>query len=293
MIGVDPELALAALPHPDAEPLRARQGSGGAPRASVIRIDPDTGRGLSIERLRVPSPPEPSVPVLILDGKAVAAKVLADVKTDVAALAESTGAPAHARGDPGRRGSRLPGVRAQQEAERRGGRHRLARLPLPAGVHAGGAARHHRGDQRGSVDSRHPAPAPAAQGLGRGRGRRRHRPRQGRRRAPPDEPRQPPRAASRRRCRARRRAVSRSSTTTGSPIEGAEAVVVGRSRLVGKPLAQLLLGRHATVTMCHTRTRDLAGHCRRADILCVAAGPAALRHRRHGEGRRRRHRRRA
>jgi methylenetetrahydrofolate dehydrogenase (NADP+)/methenyltetrahydrofolate cyclohydrolase len=48
--------------------------------------------------------------------------------------------------------------------------------------------------------------------------------------------------------------------------------VVGRSRLVGKPLAQLLLARNATVTMCHTRTRDLAAHCRRADILCVAAG---------------------
>jgi methylenetetrahydrofolate dehydrogenase (NADP+)/methenyltetrahydrofolate cyclohydrolase len=58
----------------------------------------------------------------------------------------------------------------------------------------------------------------------------------------------------------------------GIPLEGAEAVVVGRSRLVGKPLAQLLLARNATVTMCHTRTRDLAGHCRRADILCVAAG---------------------
>jgi methylenetetrahydrofolate dehydrogenase (NADP+) / methenyltetrahydrofolate cyclohydrolase len=58
----------------------------------------------------------------------------------------------------------------------------------------------------------------------------------------------------------------------GIPIEGAEAVVVGRSRLVGKPLAQLLLARNATVTMCHTRTRDLGAHCRRADILCVAAG---------------------
>jgi methylenetetrahydrofolate dehydrogenase (NADP+)/methenyltetrahydrofolate cyclohydrolase len=53
-------------------------------------------------------------------------------------------------------------------------------------------------------------------------------------------------------------------------------VVIGRSRLVGKPLAQLLLGRHATVTMCHTRTRDLAAHCRRADILCVAAGRAGV-----------------
>jgi len=58
----------------------------------------------------------------------------------------------------------------------------------------------------------------------------------------------------------------------GIAIEGTEAVVVGRSRLVGKPLAQLLLARNATVTMCHTRTRDLGAHCRRADILCVAAG---------------------
>src|SRR2546427_378760 len=58
----------------------------------------------------------------------------------------------------------------------------------------------------------------------------------------------------------------------GAKLEGAEAVVVGRSRLVGKPLAQLLLARHATVTMCHTRTRDLGEHTRRADVLCVAAG---------------------
>ena len=58
----------------------------------------------------------------------------------------------------------------------------------------------------------------------------------------------------------------------GCELKGAEAVVIGRSRLVGKPLAQLLLGRHATVTMCHTRTRDLAAHTRRADVLCVAAG---------------------
>ena len=58
----------------------------------------------------------------------------------------------------------------------------------------------------------------------------------------------------------------------GVELQGAEAVVVGRSRIVGKPLAQLLLARHATVTMCHTRTRDLASHTRRADVLCVAAG---------------------
>jgi len=58
----------------------------------------------------------------------------------------------------------------------------------------------------------------------------------------------------------------------GAKLEGAETVIVGRSRLVGKPLAQLMLARNATVTMCHTRTRNLAEHTRRADVLCVAAG---------------------
>jgi methylenetetrahydrofolate dehydrogenase (NADP+)/methenyltetrahydrofolate cyclohydrolase len=62
----------------------------------------------------------------------------------------------------------------------------------------------------------------------------------------------------------------------GVDLVGAEAVVLGRSRLVGRPLAQLLLGRHATVTMCHTRTRNLAAHTRRADVLCVAAGKAGV-----------------
>ena len=55
-------------------------------------------------------------------------------------------------------------------------------------------------------------------------------------------------------------------------LSGAEAVVVGRSVLVGKPMAQLLLERNATVTTCHSRTRDLAEVCRRADVLVVAAG---------------------
>jgi methylenetetrahydrofolate dehydrogenase (NADP+) / methenyltetrahydrofolate cyclohydrolase len=56
------------------------------------------------------------------------------------------------------------------------------------------------------------------------------------------------------------------------PLSGAEAVVVGRSVLVGKPMAQLLLAQNATVTVCHSRTRDLAAVCRRADVLVVAAG---------------------
>jgi methylenetetrahydrofolate dehydrogenase (NADP+)/methenyltetrahydrofolate cyclohydrolase len=55
-------------------------------------------------------------------------------------------------------------------------------------------------------------------------------------------------------------------------LEGAEAVVVGRSDLVGKPVAALLLQRNATVTVCHSRTRDLAGVCSRADVLVAAIG---------------------
>jgi len=59
-------------------------------------------------------------------------------------------------------------------------------------------------------------------------------------------------------------------------LEGAEAVVVGRSDLVGKPLGALLLGANATVTTCHSRTRDLAAVCRRADVLVAAVGRAGL-----------------
>jgi methylenetetrahydrofolate dehydrogenase (NADP+)/methenyltetrahydrofolate cyclohydrolase len=63
---------------------------------------------------------------------------------------------------------------------------------------------------------------------------------------------------------------------SGTPIEGAEVVVVGRSNIVGKPIANMLLqkapGANATVTICHTRTKDMAFHTKRADILIVAAG---------------------
>ncbi len=62
----------------------------------------------------------------------------------------------------------------------------------------------------------------------------------------------------------------------GVRIEGATAVVVGRSNIVGKPTALLLLRRNATVTVCHTRTKDLAGHTRNADILVAAAGQTNL-----------------
>ena len=55
-------------------------------------------------------------------------------------------------------------------------------------------------------------------------------------------------------------------------LKGAEAVVVGRSDLVGKPVAALLLAEHATVTICHSRTRHLDDVCRRADVLVAAVG---------------------
>jgi methylenetetrahydrofolate dehydrogenase (NADP+) / methenyltetrahydrofolate cyclohydrolase len=62
----------------------------------------------------------------------------------------------------------------------------------------------------------------------------------------------------------------------GVELEGAEAVVVGRSNLVGRPVASLLLGANATVTTCHSRTRDLPGTCARADVLVAAVGSPRL-----------------
>ena len=60
------------------------------------------------------------------------------------------------------------------------------------------------------------------------------------------------------------------------PIAGQNAVVIGRSDIVGKPMAMLLLHENATVTVCHSRTRDLPGVCRTADILVAAIGRAAI-----------------
>jgi len=62
----------------------------------------------------------------------------------------------------------------------------------------------------------------------------------------------------------------------GIGIEGKNAVIVGRSAIVGKPLSMMLLQRHATITVCHTRTKDLAAETRRADILVAAAGKAEM-----------------
>ena len=121
--------------------------------------------------------------------------------------------------------------------------------------------------------------SPLPHGRGRGRragGVRRHRSGQGRRRLPPGQ-RRAPRAESRpaRALHAvgRHRAARRDPA---SPIAGARAVVIGRSDIVGKPMALLLLHRHATVTICHSRTRDLAAVAAEADILVAAIGRPAF-----------------
>jgi len=64
--------------------------------------------------------------------------------------------------------------------------------------------------------------------------------------------------------------------STGESLSGKEAVVIGRSNIVGKPMAMLLLQQNCTVTICHSRTKDLAEHTRRADILVAAVGKAGF-----------------
>lgn len=68
------------------------------------------------------------------------------------------------------------------------------------------------------------------------------------------------------------RLIERTAAALGRPIAGAEALVIGRSNLMGKPMAQLLLAANATVTVAHSRTRDLAGVVGRADIVVAAVG---------------------
>ncbi len=62
----------------------------------------------------------------------------------------------------------------------------------------------------------------------------------------------------------------------GIALEGARALIIGRSAIVGRPMVSLLLGANATVTVAHSRTRDLAAECRRADIVVAAAGRPEL-----------------
>ena len=70
--------------------------------------------------------------------------------------------------------------------------------------------------------------------------------------------------------------VTKLLTEAGVPLEGARALIAGRSTIVGRPLASLLLAANATVTLAHSRTRDLATECRRADIVVAAVGKPEL-----------------
>ena len=72
------------------------------------------------------------------------------------------------------------------------------------------------------------------------------------------------------------RGVMKLLTQTGVPLAGARALVLGRSNIVGRPMAALLLAANATVTMAHSRTRNLAAECRRAEVLVAAAGKPEL-----------------
>ena len=85
--------------------------------------------------------------------------------------------------------------------------------------------------------------------------------------------------------------VIRMIESTGETLAGKRAVVVGRSNIVGKPVAMLLMHRHATVTICHSRTKDLPAVCREADILVAAIGKAQFITGRYGERRGHRDRR--
>ncbi len=70
--------------------------------------------------------------------------------------------------------------------------------------------------------------------------------------------------------------VMRLLQEAGAQLDGAEAVILGRSNLFGKPMGRLLVEAHATMTICHSHTRDLASACRRADVLIAAVGRARL-----------------
>jgi methylenetetrahydrofolate dehydrogenase (NADP+) / methenyltetrahydrofolate cyclohydrolase len=215
------------------------------------------------------------MPAQILDGKAIAAKVRAEVATGVAQFRESSGrAPGLAvilvGDDPASQVYVRNKEKAAVEVGMRGQAHRLSatasegevraridqlnrddavdgflvQLPLPAGLPEtallDGVA------PSKDVDCLHPINA-GLLALGRAK------------------------IAS-----ATPRGVMRLIAETGLDLVGKRAVVIGRSNIVGKPLAQLLLGAHATVTIAHSRTRDLAAVCREADILVAAVGRQGL-----------------
>ena len=166
-----------------------------------------------------------------------------------------------------------PGLHAQQGEGLERGRHARAPSPAPRDDDRGRAPRAHR-----RASTRTPrSTASSCSSRSRRRSTSTQRPRrrrsdEGRRRLSPRQ-RRPPRLGSRRRSsRARRSGACSFFARAARSSTGARAVVVGRSNIVGKPVAQLLLAEHATVTIAHSRTRDLRGVCREADVLVAAVG---------------------
>ena len=223
-----------------------------------------------------------------IDGKALAEKVRAQVADDVRAYGEPVCLATILVGDdPASHVYVGSKHKASHEAGIESRDHRF-----PVGHGRERDPRSHRRAERGRRGRRHPRPAPAARAHGRADGAARRRSREGRRRLP--RPRTPgllylgepflvPATPS---------GVMVMLAEHGVELKGKEAVVIGRSEIVGKPMAMLLLAEHATVTICHSRTVDLAAHTRRADILVAAVGRRRARDAGHGEARRRRHRRR-
>jgi methylenetetrahydrofolate dehydrogenase (NADP+) / methenyltetrahydrofolate cyclohydrolase len=211
----------------------------------------------------------------IIDGKAFAASLRARIAAEVARLRAAITPDPRPRGRAGRRRSRQRGLRPQQGAADRRLRHAFRGTPprrrRPAGRLLDLIARLNADPAIHGILVQLPLPGHMdvdrvidAIDPGQGRGRlprlERRPPRDRTGRDGPLHPARLPDAAA---------PGSASST-------GLEAVIVGRSNIVGKPMAQLLLRDNATVTVAHSRTRDLAAVCRRADILVAAVGRPAM-----------------
>ena len=218
----------------------------------------------------------------LLDGQAVAAAIREAVLPEIGAFTAAGRPSAGPRHRPRRRRTR-PRRSTFATRSRRAARPAL-RVDLAA------AARRRRASticwtlvdapQRQRGARRHPRAGATAGCDGQARGAagvRRDRSREGRRRVSSSQRRAPGAGARRTSRRARRQASSRCSITTGIRIAGARAVVIGRSEIVGKPMAMLLLQRDATVTICHSKTPDLPASRPAADILVAAIGRAGLR----------------
>ncbi len=145
---------------------------------------------------------------------------------------------------------------------------------LPGGCHPGTGGETGQTVERRPEGQRHPGAAAHAVAYRRGTCAVADQHREGCGRFLADQHRPPgaERAASRSSCPARPTAASTCSNRPGVKIEGANAVVLGRSNIVGMPAALLLIGRNATVTVCHSRTKDLPAVVRQADILIAAIG---------------------